>query len=175
MTDAAQQEPPWGDGADGKCWSYWEHYSGITRDQWAHAQECVRRLPGLLAVIHRDGGHHTDSVGLDDSIDDAHAAVAELRDRAERAEAGPRGMSPRQIREFDAALAETGRLLAELATTREALAEAKSQISELVFAGDLLYAWTITGKNGAQKCREDWVALIDAVRGRWKGASDVLG
>jgi hypothetical protein len=36
-------------------------------------------LRDLLAVIHCDGGHHTEAVGLDQSIKDAQAAVCELK------------------------------------------------------------------------------------------------
>ena len=32
-------------------------------------------LMNLLAVIHRDGGHHTDAVGLEQSLKDAHERV----------------------------------------------------------------------------------------------------
>lgn len=53
---------------------------------------------------------------------------------------------------------------AELATTREALAGARCRISELVFAGDLLYAWTVTGSDGAQKSRDDWAELIKEIK-----------
>ena len=35
-----------------------------------------RLLLNLLAVIHRDGGHHTERVGLDQSVEDAHTGVA---------------------------------------------------------------------------------------------------
>ena len=38
-----------------------------------------RPVRDLLAIIHCDGGHHTEAVGLDQSIKDAQAAVCELK------------------------------------------------------------------------------------------------
>jgi hypothetical protein len=39
-------------------------------------------IRGILAVIHRDGGHHTERVGYAQSVDDAHAVWADpQRDR----------------------------------------------------------------------------------------------
>lgn len=35
-------------------------------------------LRDLLAVIHRDGGHHTDEVGIEKSVADAHTRILEL-------------------------------------------------------------------------------------------------
>ena len=40
----------------------------------------------LLAVIHRDGGHHTARVGLGRSLKDAEKAVIEDRETLDRAE-----------------------------------------------------------------------------------------
>ena len=40
----------------------------------------------LLAVIHRDGGHHTARVGLERSLEDAEKAVIEDRETLDRAE-----------------------------------------------------------------------------------------
>jgi hypothetical protein len=37
-----------------------------------------RHLGGLLAIIHRDGGHHTENVGYRQSVDDAHKIWAGL-------------------------------------------------------------------------------------------------
>ena len=42
-------------------------------------------LKDLLAVIHRDGGHHTTAVGLEQSVNDAMHAVVSWRERIERA------------------------------------------------------------------------------------------
>ena len=44
-------------------------------------------LNNLLAVIHRDGGHHTGYVGTEQSVADAMHIVTETRGRAEEAEA----------------------------------------------------------------------------------------
>ncbi len=38
-----------------------------------------RYLRDLLAVIHRDGGHHTTEVGLEQSTEDARVEVSSLR------------------------------------------------------------------------------------------------
>jgi hypothetical protein len=48
--------------------------------------EAERMLGNLLAIVHRDGGHHTERVGLAQSASDAHQAWADLITRAERAE-----------------------------------------------------------------------------------------
>jgi predicted RNase H-like nuclease (RuvC/YqgF family) len=45
-----------------------------------------RDLKDLLAVIHRDGGHHTAQVGVTQSVRDAHNKWAALTSRAEAAE-----------------------------------------------------------------------------------------
>lgn len=37
-----------------------------------------RHLGNLLARIHRDGGHHTEAVGLEQSVADAYEIVARL-------------------------------------------------------------------------------------------------
>lgn len=49
--------------------------------------EARDNLHGLLAVIHRDGGHHTEAVGLRQSVQDAFLVWAALMSRAEAAEA----------------------------------------------------------------------------------------
>ena len=42
--------------------------------------ECILvMLKNLLARIHRDGGHHTEWVGLPKSVDDAHHKISQLR------------------------------------------------------------------------------------------------
>jgi hypothetical protein len=38
----------------------------------------VTALGNLLAVIHRDGGHHTEAVGVEQSVADAHKVWADL-------------------------------------------------------------------------------------------------
>ena len=38
-----------------------------------------QELGNLLAIIHRDGGHHTDEVGVEQSVKDAHQVWAEQR------------------------------------------------------------------------------------------------
>ena len=43
-----------------------------------------QQLGNLLAIIHRDGGHHTCSVGPEQSIEDAHIAWARLVSKVER-------------------------------------------------------------------------------------------
>ena len=40
-------------------------------------------LEDLLARIHRDGGHHTTAVGLEQSVKDAHEKWARLQEAAE--------------------------------------------------------------------------------------------
>ena len=43
-----------------------------------------QQLGNLLAIIHRDGGHHTCSVGMDQSVKDAHLVWARLVSEVER-------------------------------------------------------------------------------------------
>lgn len=43
-------------------------------------------LKNILAVTHRDGGHHTGKVGLSQSVEDAHKVWAELQSAKEAAE-----------------------------------------------------------------------------------------
>lgn len=51
------------------------------RDDARRESDDIRQqLCNLLAVIHRDGGHHTGAVGLDSSVSDARSAV--LSDRS---------------------------------------------------------------------------------------------
>jgi DNA repair ATPase RecN len=44
-------------------------------------------LGNLLAIIHRDGGHHTGKVGYRKSVEDAHLVWAKMREEADRLEA----------------------------------------------------------------------------------------
>jgi hypothetical protein len=64
-------------------------------------QEAVDPLRNLLAIIHRDGGHHTDAVGVEQSVADAHQVWAELRLQAEAVDVNA-------IRRVIAALAKRG-------------------------------------------------------------------
>jgi hypothetical protein len=40
---------------------------------------CEQLLLNLLAVIHRDGGHHTSEVGVEQSVEDAYNVINELK------------------------------------------------------------------------------------------------
>ena len=53
-------------------------------------QEPTKLLEDLLAVIHRDGGHHTAKVGLEQSVQDARAKVNEWKPDGSQAQ-GSRG------------------------------------------------------------------------------------
>lgn len=64
--------------------------------------EARRDLGAILAVIHRDGGHHTGEHGLSQSVADAHATWAVV------------------VRERDEARAEVERLRAALAQAQRA-------------------------------------------------------
>ena len=90
---------------DDEAWAEALGPLGITREEWAHAQECVR-LAGELGVSEFTSGRRE---------------RAELRARAERAEACEH--FNRQRKNEHAATVDD--LRAELATTREALAEAR--------------------------------------------------
>lgn len=48
-----------------------------------HSREVLQSAGDLLATIHRDGGHHTDSVGLVQSVKDAHTVWSVLITQAE--------------------------------------------------------------------------------------------
>ena len=69
--------------ADASIAAYRAHPAGAAADR--HPTE--RALNNLLAIIHRDGGHHTGNVGINTSVKDAHLVWAELITRAEKAEA----------------------------------------------------------------------------------------
>lgn len=45
-----------------------------------------KHVKDLLAIIHRDGGHHTLKVGYSQSITDAEVVVTQLREKLGRAE-----------------------------------------------------------------------------------------
>ena len=85
---------------DLKEWVIVELGSEAVHALCAELEETRRQLRNLLAVIHRDGGHHTEKVGLEVSISDAMKIVVELRSDLDRAE---------EVR--DAARAESNRAL----------------------------------------------------------------
>lgn len=58
---------------------YKEMADNYRNDVQAEPKREDQPLRDLLAVIHCDGGHHTEAVGLDQSIKDAQAAVCELK------------------------------------------------------------------------------------------------
>lgn len=62
----------------------------VVRERRALRVECEalrKYLLDLLAVVHRDGGHHTEAVGTRQSVVDAELAFYAQRQRAEAAEA----------------------------------------------------------------------------------------
>lgn len=60
----------------------WQPHEPVERT--AYVETLERGLGNLLAIIHRDGGHHTARVGIARSVDDAHQAWAVLvRERDE--------------------------------------------------------------------------------------------
>ena len=74
-------------------------------------------LGELLAIIHRDGGHHTEAVGISQSVADAHAVWAALmaeRDAAQERDRLAKMITSRIQAERDAARAEVARLNAQL-------------------------------------------------------------
>lgn len=76
------------DRGDGEC----QHYQHC---ETSHAYDKARRtlksplqytyqrdraaLLDLLAIIHRDGGHHTEDVGVEQSVEDAHQIWCDLQ------------------------------------------------------------------------------------------------
>ena len=68
-----------------------DHERTVANEQLARAHDAVRErdearrdLGAILAVIHRDGGHHTGEHGLSQSVADAHATWASVvRERDE--------------------------------------------------------------------------------------------
>lgn len=83
----------------------------------SRALHAERHRNGLLAVIHRDGGHHTGAVGEEQSWQDGMKAVSDLLGWAEEAEqvlvgaAAGQGLGRAQelLRAADAALGRTGK------------------------------------------------------------------
>lgn len=60
------------------------HASGyIVDSDCQEAADGIERLLDLLAIIHRDGGHHTAEVGLEQSVKDAHERWGQLIQAAE--------------------------------------------------------------------------------------------
>ena len=49
----------------------------------AERKRVLEPLLNLLAIIHRDGGHHTSEVGIEQSVKDAHEVWGQLRLAAE--------------------------------------------------------------------------------------------
>ncbi len=49
-------------------------------EQGAALRHANTQILNLLAIIHRDGGHHTDSVGIDRAIADAEQVLYKWRD-----------------------------------------------------------------------------------------------
>ena len=72
---------------EGKCGLYWKGRDGQFKLEGsfesvfeAHqAISVMERTKHLLARIHGDGGHHTEAVGIMQSIEDAEKRVIELR------------------------------------------------------------------------------------------------
>lgn len=60
--------------------AYWRERLDTMRIQLDAARAALR---GLLAIIHRDGGHHTAAVGDEQSVRDAHEVWAKLMSQAE--------------------------------------------------------------------------------------------
>ena len=57
---------------------------------WMEIEILSQELGNLLAIIHRDGGHHTDAVGEKQSVEDAHKVWADLMTENERLRAALR-------------------------------------------------------------------------------------
>jgi len=55
-----------------------EEYRKKIKDQAAEIERLRAALGDLLAIIHRDGGHHTAAVGEQQSVEDAHKVWAKL-------------------------------------------------------------------------------------------------
>lgn len=64
-------------------------------DEEEDRDNAMEMLGNLLAVIHRDGGHHTTEVGLEQSIEDANGVMAKVWAFADRALAEA-GKTPRK-------------------------------------------------------------------------------
>src|SRR5690606_22099037 len=56
----------------------WGHIAEQRMRELIEASAAVDQLRNLLAVAHRDGGHHTEAVGLARSAADAERAVADM-------------------------------------------------------------------------------------------------
>lgn len=103
--------------------------------------EARRDLGAILAVIHRDGGHHTGEFGVSQSVADAHATwavVVRERDEARAERDHERTVANEQlarahdaVRERDEARAEVERLRGDLAQTQELVRLAKMITSGL--------------------------------------------
>ena len=114
---------------------------GLLADAARERDEARRDLGEILAVIHRDGGHHTGEHGVSKSVADAHAtwaAVVRERDDA-RVEAD----SARAIYE----------MAAEVAVQREADAEVRGARWGLQVALDSS-KWPVSKWTPEEVCRD---------------------
>lgn len=59
-------------------------------DLRAEVVQASQQLGDILAIIHRDGGHHTADVGIEQSVKDAHIKWANLMTENERLRAALR-------------------------------------------------------------------------------------
>lgn len=91
----------------------------------AAERDAARRdLGAILAVIHRDGGHHTGEHGLSQSVADAHATWAVVVRERDEARAQVKAWQAEELArrtERDTARAEVDRLRAEVERLRTAL------------------------------------------------------
>lgn len=60
--------------------------------EWERAEKAERALGSLLAIIHRDGGHHQARVGAEQAVKDAHERWGRLIALADRAEVAERAL-----------------------------------------------------------------------------------
>ena len=65
------------------------HRDGVINRLTARVAELEGALGDLLAIIHRDGGHYTATVGEKQSVADAHLVWADLMTRAALSPAQP--------------------------------------------------------------------------------------
>ena len=61
-------------------------------------------LKNLLAIIHRDGGHHTAKVGIVQSVEDAHLVWAELMSEVGMSKEILLAVSLKDKKSYDAAI-----------------------------------------------------------------------
>ena len=98
----------------------------------------LHNLRNLLAVIHRDGGHHTQAVGLEQSVRDAHEVWGKLIERSESRDAALADTNSALAalteveQQRDRARATAVRLEQELAKTRRGLVTERRERPPLV-------------------------------------------